>query len=306
MELSVEEYNKIFSNSSDVLDRLNHVSLTGGEPLLRTDLAEILKAIVKYFPDASINVNTNGFSTPALMRFVEDSVKVTNNLKIMLSLDGLGEAHDIVRGVPGAFQKTFASIEELLKFKNANRGKIKIAINHVLTRHNYMEFEKIHEYCKKNKLDLTPIIIQHGQFFDNLDLDVSLDEKSRGYLLEKFKDIVKKEGKISLLNLEIIEQLSGKERDYSCWAGKIMLLIEDDGKVYPNGGCNSDWFFGNVREHHYSLKSVLETKKAEDIFSRIKQCRACRFACETLTTLREPEALAGYRKLKDYAARKDN
>lgn len=299
-ELSVEEYEKLFKNSRDFLSKINHISITGGEPTLRSDLTDILKVINKYFPKASININTNAFNTERIMNFVKEAIALTSQLSVMVSLDGMGEAHGKIRGIDGVFEKTFKSVQELIKFRDENKGKLKIRINHILSQFNYKEFEKVSAFCKENKLEITPIVMQRGEFFNNDDLDISLNEEAKNYLIPIFEQLIALDKQNLLGNIEVLEQLMGMPRDYNCWAGKIMLLIEDNGVVYPNGGCPSSQNFGNIRECDYNLKKLLSSKKAKQVFDFVNKCRSCRLACETLTTLRQPEALSGYRKLKSY------
>ena len=95
----------LFDENAAFLSRLSHVSLTGGEPTLRTDLIDILRAIVRRHPRISLNLNTNAFNTAGLLRFVEAAAAETQRLTVMVSLDGMGEAHDRIRGIPGAFTR---------------------------------------------------------------------------------------------------------------------------------------------------------------------------------------------------------
>lgn len=302
-ELSVEEYEKIFKTSKKYLSSLNHISITGGEPILRNDLIDIFRVITNYFPKSTINVNTNAFNTERLLRFVNEAITFSPKLTIMVSLDGIGEAHDIIRGTPGAYKKVSQSLNELLLFKKGHPDKIKIKINHILSKYNYKEFEKVNEFCKNNHIEIIPIILQKGEFFNNLDLDIALDSESTNYLITIFEKLLSDEKNISLNYIDILEQLKGRERDYRCWAGKILLLIEEEGDVYPNGGCLADWDLGNLRDYDYNLEKIVTSKKAKTVFKLIKKCRRCRLACETLTTLREPEALSGYRKIRHYEKR---
>jgi MoaA/NifB/PqqE/SkfB family radical SAM enzyme len=300
-ELSLDEYEKIFTENRDYFSRLNHISLTGGEPTLRPDLLELLQLICHYHPGVAINLNTNAFYDEPLMKFVEQAVKLTRRLTLMVSLDGLGAAHDEVRGVPGAFARTFRSLEALMEFRQAG-GKIKLSINHIFTPDNYRDFEKVLEFCRQNYLALTPIVMQQGTSFDNDGLNLSLNETATAELVVAFEKIMAEEGYTATLkDIEVLAQLKGAPRDYRCWAGKVLVLIDEQGEVYPSAGCPSDWSFGNLRQQNFDIGGILRTKQAAQVFKKVKECRNCRLACEMLTTLRGPEALAGYGKLRSYA-----
>ncbi|AWR93389.1 PTO1314 family radical SAM protein [Acidianus brierleyi] len=75
----------------------------GGEPLLRRDLPEILKESHDRFHTSLV---TNGI----LLKNKIDSIK--KNLDFLfVSIDGIGEVHDSIRGVEGAFEKSLEGIK---------------------------------------------------------------------------------------------------------------------------------------------------------------------------------------------------
>jgi len=92
------------------------VVLTGGEPTMRPDLAEIGKAITRRgFPWGMVS---NGF---ALNENVLSHLMQAGLRSLTISLDGLQENHDRFRGCPGSFQRALnaihlASAKERLTF----------------------------------------------------------------------------------------------------------------------------------------------------------------------------------------------
>jgi len=112
-ELSVEE----FRTGSRKLSRLGAllVSLAGGEPLVRPDIVDIVRAVGEWhFPF----ITTNGwFSTPELA----EELFAAGMWGISISIDYTdAERHDQRRGMPGAFERALAAIEH---FSAARRYK---------------------------------------------------------------------------------------------------------------------------------------------------------------------------------------
>lgn len=304
-ELTLDEYRRMLTASRRFLSHLKHVSLTGGETTLRTDLAEIVNAIAEHYPTVSINVNTNAFDTDRLMTFVEKAAARTSRLTVMVSLDGMGETHDRMRGVLGAFEKAFGSIRSLIAFRDRTR-RIKVGINTTLSELNGgTHLGEIHEFCVRNGVKFTPIVPQSGEFFNNEEAHVVLGSGVAASHAEQLENACRRNGGINLAAIEVLEQLRGLPRDYRCWAGSVMMLVEEQGQVFPNGGCPSSWSLGNVREHNYDLGLVARSAGALRVLKKVQTCRRCRLACETLTTLRGPEALAAHRKLIKYSAGDD-
>jgi len=93
---------------------------TGGEPLLRTDLFQILnKSNTSSFQ--SIIIQTNGLLLKKLHKEMNDS-PITS---VAVSIDGLKETNDLIRGIRGYFDLAMEGIK-LLRNKKV---KISVTLN---------------------------------------------------------------------------------------------------------------------------------------------------------------------------------
>ncbi|MGB9691768.1 MAG: radical SAM protein [Candidatus Sumerlaeaceae bacterium] len=296
-EIRVEELDTIFERNKSFLRDLRHISLTGGEPTLRRDFVEIWHVLHKHFPDMNMSFNSNGFSTAKIVGYVEEILKFHPRLTVMISLDGMGESHDRVRGLKRVFQHTFATVEAIAAMRAAY-PLLKLEINYVMTPFNFDDCLKLFHYCRQNKIAFNPIYCVQGELYFNEDEDnVSLPEDVRERYLDHFSRILAEDD--SLQTREIVDQLLDRPRDFDCWAGRTIILIEDNCNVYPNGGCPSDFLMGNLRDYDYSFSELLASPQAQAVLRKAKSCRICRLSCETMTTLQYPEALAGYRKSRE-------
>jgi MoaA/NifB/PqqE/SkfB family radical SAM enzyme len=82
---------------------------TGGEPLLRRDFFDILAAIDPK-PFTTIGVQTNGL----LLRRFADKINSSPITHVSVSLDGVGERNDEIRGVQGYFDRAIAGLDLLV------------------------------------------------------------------------------------------------------------------------------------------------------------------------------------------------
>jgi len=88
------------------------VSLTGGEPFLRSDLKEIVRSFRKYEQFKDILVMTNG----TLILDSDIKFLLENDCSIQVSIDGLiKKQHDEIRG-KGNFNKTLLTLRRLSKY----------------------------------------------------------------------------------------------------------------------------------------------------------------------------------------------
>jgi MoaA/NifB/PqqE/SkfB family radical SAM enzyme len=76
--------------------------LSGGEPFLREDLAEIVAMFARRNGVRNINLPTNGLVPEKIFRTVDRMLELCPEVAIDLnfSLDGLANTHDSIRGVP--------------------------------------------------------------------------------------------------------------------------------------------------------------------------------------------------------------
>ena len=101
---------------SDTLSQLRafgitDLSLTGGEPLLRSDLTTIVSK-ARDLKFARIHLVTNGLllTRQRAIELIESGIT-----SFYLSLNGTEEAHEMTRGIKGAYAKTVAAIEALVE-----------------------------------------------------------------------------------------------------------------------------------------------------------------------------------------------
>ncbi len=82
--------------------------LTGGDPLARADLYELIDEARRL----DISVSITPAATPALTRAVLEKLKAHGVEGLGLSLDGsTPERHDSIRGVPGTFDRTMQALQ---------------------------------------------------------------------------------------------------------------------------------------------------------------------------------------------------
>ena len=131
-DLPVEAINAVIDQAHDVGVRT--LVLTGGEPLLRRDLYEIIDRARSQ--ELAVNVTTNGTLLTRRIRLLAAHPPHS----ISVSIDGLDETHDRLRGREGTATKAWAGIERLL-------AETDIAVNvyFVVTGLNVHELVPVYE-----------------------------------------------------------------------------------------------------------------------------------------------------------------
>jgi radical SAM protein with 4Fe4S-binding SPASM domain len=116
-----------------------HVILTGGDPLERADLFDL----VRHARSLGLGVSVSPSATPRLTPEVVRSFKTEGVEAISLSIDGsCSERHDGIRGVPGCFERT-------LDAGQAARGVgLPVQVNTLVSRETVDELPAIYELAR--------------------------------------------------------------------------------------------------------------------------------------------------------------
>ncbi|MHA1652155.1 MAG: radical SAM protein [Candidatus Helarchaeota archaeon] len=140
----------------------------GGEPLMHKDIYKILRFTRKLGMFA--NLSTNG---TLITEKVAKKLKETGLSRVSISLDGLGETHDKMRGKSGIFERTVNGI------KNCKAVGIETGIAITLSKYNVNEIPDIVEFAKE--LNLDGVLLNHfvpvGRGKNSVDLDVTPEER---------------------------------------------------------------------------------------------------------------------------------
>ena len=115
-EATVEEFAKFMQD--DIFKEVEAVGINGGEPSLVPNLYEYAEEILKLPSLKHLNIISHGFSPKPLFKNVEKiyaSCKEKGiDFHISISLDGVAEIHNIVRGIQNVFEKTTSTIDEII------------------------------------------------------------------------------------------------------------------------------------------------------------------------------------------------
>jgi MoaA/NifB/PqqE/SkfB family radical SAM enzyme len=110
------------------IGRLDIVRLTGGEPFLREDFADVAAAVDDTSRPSVVHITSNG-SFPDRVRHFAETFRRPRRLQFLISFDGLEAEHDASRGVDVTFASAARTVEMLVGLRN--RG-IRVSINHTI------------------------------------------------------------------------------------------------------------------------------------------------------------------------------
>jgi len=144
-ELTTQQILAAFQDVANKMDATQiMINVTGGEPLLRSDLFEVMRQCTAM--GFSWGMVTNGMRiTPQ----VAAEMKAAGMRTISISLDGLQEIHEALRGVPGSFPKIIQGIRMLKEEAFLEQ----LQVTTVVSRKNIHQLEDMYPLLKTLGLD---------------------------------------------------------------------------------------------------------------------------------------------------------
>ncbi len=219
------------SEACDLIDQLCRfgvvdLAISGGEPLLRRDIFEIITHAIER--GLAVGIGSNGASvTPAQ---ISTLAKIGVN-RFQVSLDGFAPAHDHLRSWPGLFNRATATI------KSAVASGLRTHVCCTVNRFNYEQLEPLAEFVATlgvKRINFSRYV-PTGRGTDELDLN-SAEWRIAIGICNEFR--TRYSGKLEIvthLAQEILmdHTLGSMPAFIGCQAGIGQGCVTADGTVWP-------------------------------------------------------------------------
>jgi MoaA/NifB/PqqE/SkfB family radical SAM enzyme len=240
---------------------------TGGEPLLRTDLFQILTRS-NTAPFQSIIIQTNGLLLKKLHKEVNDS-PVTS---VAVSIDGLKETNDLIRGIRGYFDLAMEGIKLL-------RNK-KVRISVTLNRISAKELSELADIASAAGAQLEFNILTRSLYFTK-DADLDSMWPRRGDVKE-IETVLRDKLKRPDYEVDYITRYYNNDESLEeppCVLGFLQVFVISNGDVLT--GCYPLKPVGNVLRD--SLENILASDEyAQQAHAMIRrECPGCTCGVES-------------------------
>lgn len=262
--MTTEEIKKAFDDS--ILKDVEYIVVTGGEPTLRSDLKEVYDILHKACPKATLQLSTNGLLPFRVIDAAQHCLKEGMKFDVGISLDGIGKAHDEIRGRKGNFQEVEAVIYQLKLLQEDYPDQMNIClgmtISSLTTPKNY---EMIKTFAKVSGLPLEYAWVEQTPYYDNDNKELGISKEGTELIVKDLPDSKRKE--------DWLRDINGKSIRFDCFALRTFFVLKYNGEIAP---CLHYYnkTIGNVKEQ--SISQILSSDRCKNIKKYcVKRCDGC-------------------------------
>jgi MoaA/NifB/PqqE/SkfB family radical SAM enzyme len=289
-EIGLAKIREVFSGG--IFSRVEEVNVHGGEPTLRKDLAEICEIIQRGCPSLKrIWISTNGLGAERIRKRVEEILDVLDFrkldlLEINVSIDGIGQTHDTIRGVPGGFEQSLDTLRTLQLL--AKERPLKISMGTVIQPLNLHQLAEIGTLARTVGVSHFFQPLAFDAFFNLEDrADLAFSAEDRGELSRFIEErLAQGMSPTHFFWSDFLGMMDGQRRKSPCAFDRYVFSLYPTGEVLP---CSQkDWIlFGNVFDQ--PAGKIWFSRDARKIRERMKRevCPTCPNYCGVEFSLRK-------------------
>lgn len=250
-----------------MLPDFKFVNITGGEPFVREDLPEIIDIMFKKSP--RIVISTSGWFDDKVISLAEKYP----NIGIRISIEGMRDKNDELRGRSGGFDKGVHILRELKKM-----GLKDIGFGITVSNHNSRDMLDLYALSKELEMEFATAAFHNSFYFHKYDNVITnakeVTENFHRLIDMQLAEKAPKSWFRAYFNMGLINYVNGGKRLMPCEAGSANFFLDPYGEVYPCNGMESDkWMesMGNIRSG-MTFEEIWNSPQAEEVRKKVATC----------------------------------
>lgn len=302
-ELTLSEWKKVMKDP--IFSNIEALTISGGEASMHPQFLELAELFLTSMPRLySLGLITNGFMTDFIVRRVKQLAELCQqkgiHLSLSVSVDGIGNKHDAIRRIPGAFQKSMATLSAFKKLQKEYKN-ISIGVGSLILRQNLADVREVEKWFQRQRIPLNfQIVGFHKAFVNNLETkkDVDFQKRQRQILFSVLKRLSIPRAWIDARSYYWRDLLGmyrdGKPRTTPCPFLMDQFVIDSFGDVYY---CLSEHPIGNFRKRHSVSEIYFSPKNLKFRQGMItRACPSCNSGCNVgYALMKDAKKLAWFR-----------
>ena len=262
-----EKSREIRPEELEMLPKVKFVNITGGEPFIREDLDEIVEVLFKKSP--RVVISTSGWFDDRVLRLAARFP----NIGIRISIEGLSQKNDELRGRQGGFDK---GLRTLLTLKDMGVKDIGFGIT--VSNNNSHDMLALYQLSRSLGMEFATAAFHNSYYFHKYDNVIT----NKGEVIGNFEKLISLEFKEkhpkswfrAFFNNGLINYIEGNRRMLPCEAGLVNFFVDPYGEVYPCNGLEKRYWeasMGNIRQAR-SFNEIWQSDQAAKVRDLVRTC----------------------------------
>ncbi len=258
-EISIETIKK--------LPQMYFTNITGGEPFIRTDLKDIVRELYK--KSERIVISTNGFFTDRIIELCNEFP----NVGIRISIEGLEETNNAIRGLDDGFNKGYTTLKKLVEM-----GHPDVGFGMTVQDSNAADLVPLYKLSDEMNMEFATASLHNSFYF----VEAKNIIHDRPMVAENFENLINellnsnspKKWFRAYFNHGLINYIYGQKRLLPCDMAFDTFFIDPYGDVMPCNGTKEKEVMGNLNAQ--SWEELWNSEQAERVRQKVRHCdRQC-------------------------------
>ncbi|MBQ1545862.1 MAG: radical SAM protein [Clostridia bacterium] len=242
-------------------------NITGGEPFMREDLADIVRVL--YEKSDRIVISTNGFFTDRILALAREFPEIG----IRISIEGLQQTNDEIRGLPDGFTRGYQTLKKLVEM-----GMKDVGFGMTVQDRNARDLVPLYQLSNEMGMEFATASLHNSFYF----VEAKNIIKDRPMVAENFEHLVNelldsnspKKWFRAYFNHGLINYIYGQPRLLPCDMAFDTFFIDPYGDVMPCNGTKDKEVMGNLNEQ--SWDELWNSPQADKVRQKVRHCdRQC-------------------------------
>lgn len=245
------------------LPEMAFTNITGGETFIRKDLPDIVRELYK--KTDRIVISTNGYFTDRIIELCKEFPQIG----IRISIEGLQETNDAIRGIPDGFTRGYSTLQKLVEM-----GHPDVGFGMTVQDMNCADLLPLYELANELNMEFATATL-HNSFYFRKTTNKINDKKM---VAEQFEKLVNellrskspKKWARAYFNHGLINYIYGQPRLLPCEMGTNAFFLDPFGDVIPCNGMTEKKSMGNL--HEKTWDEIWNSFQATEVRQCVKNC----------------------------------
>lgn len=254
-EITLEEIKK--------LPEMAFTNITGGEPFVRQDIPDIVRELYK--KSDRIVISTNGYFTDRIISLCKEFPKVG----IRISIEGLQETNDKIRGIPDGFNRGYQTLKTLVEMKHPDVG-----FGMTVQDMNCEDLLPLYNISDELEMEFATATLHNSFYFRKTDNKIinkyKVAQNFEKLINELLNSHSPKKWFRAYFNHGLINYIYGNKRLLPCDMSSNAFFIDPFCDVIPCNGMEKKAVMGNLREQ--SWEKLWTSDQAKSVRECTRNC----------------------------------